>query len=557
MAELKGSTIYQIYPKSFCDSDGDGIGDIRGIISKLDYIKSLGVDYIWSTPFFLSPLNDNGYDVEDYLKINSLFGTMEDVEELIAKADERGMGLMFDMVFNHTSTRHEWFQRALSGEKKYMDYYIFKDGDPAKPPTNWQSKFGGSAWEYVPALQKWYLHLFDVTQADLNWNNPEVRNELKNVLRFWKEKGVKGFRFDVVNLISKPEVFEDDTQGDGRRFYSDGPHVHEFLKELVADAEIGEMVTVGEMSSTSLEHCIRYTDPAQKELAMCFSFHHLKVDYKNGDKWELAAPDYGKLKELLMTWQLKMAEHNGWNALFWCNHDQPRIVSRLGDTGKYWKESAKMLGTCIHLLRGTPYIFQGEELGMTNPGYTKIEEYRDVESINYYHIMLHAGKTPQEALEVLGQRSRDNGRSPMQWDSGTYAGFSDRESWIGIPQNHTFINAEAEDQDEDSILNYYRKLTALRKQYPVIQDGTIEFLYRDQEEIFAYRRTWNGQELIVLNNFFGKEAVLSEELPCEGYRILIGNYRKGKDPSEGLETPIRVLRPYECIALFKEAIPGA
>ena len=547
MADFKGSTIYQIYPKSFCDSDGDGIGDIRGIISRLDYIKSLGVDYIWSTPFFLSPQKDNGYDVEDYRRVNPQFGTMEDVEELIEKAGERGMGLMFDMVFNHTSTRHKWFQRALSGEKKYMDYYIFRDGDPQTPPTNWQSKFGGPAWEYVPSLRKWYLHLFDVTQADLNWNNPEVRNELKDVLRFWKEKGVKGFRFDVVNLISKPEVFEDDMEGDGRRFYSDGPRVHEFLKELTADSGIGDMVTVGEMSSTSLEHCIRYTDPAEHELSMCFSFHHLKVDYKNGNKWELAKPDYRRLKELLMTWQRKMAEHNGWNALFWCNHDQPRIVSRLGDTDRYWKESAKMLGTCIHLLRGTPYIFQGEELGMTNPGYNKIEEYRDVESINYYHIMLQEGKTEEEALEVLRQRSRDNGRSPMQWNSGEYAGFSDREPWIGIPANHTLINVEDEDGDPDSILNYYRKLTALRKRYPIIQEGMIEFLYEDQEEVFAYRRTRNGQELIVLNNFFGEEVTLQKELSHAGYRRLIGNY-----PQEDSGTLLRTLRPYESIAFIKE-----
>ena len=442
---------------------------------------------------------------------------------------------------------HKWFQRALSGEKKYMDYYIFRDGDPQTPPTNWQSKFGGPAWEYVPSLRKWYLHLFDVTQADLNWNNPEVRNELKDVLRFWKEKGVKGFRFDVVNLISKPEVFEDDMEGDGRRFYSDGPRVHEFLKELTADSGIGDMVTVGEMSSTSLEHCIRYTDPAEHELSMCFSFHHLKVDYKNGNKWELAKPDYRRLKELLMTWQRKMAEHNGWNALFWCNHDQPRIVSRLGDTDRYWKESAKMLGTCIHLLRGTPYIFQGEELGMTNPGYNKIEEYRDVESINYYHIMLQEGKTEEEALEVLRQRSRDNGRSPMQWNSGEYAGFSDREPWIGIPANHTLINVEDEDGDPDSILNYYRKLTALRKRYPIIQEGMIEFLYEDQEEVFAYRRTRNGQELIVLNNFFGKEVTLQKELSHAGYRRLIGNY-----PQEDSGTLLRTLRPYESIAFIKE-----
>lgn len=546
MNNFKQSTIYQIYPKSFCDSNGDGIGDIQGIISKLDYIKSLGVDYIWSTPFFVSPLNDNGYDVEDYQKINPLFGTMEDVEELIARAEERGMGLMFDMVFNHTSTRHEWFQKALSGDKKYMDYYIFKDGEPDMPPTNWQSKFGGSAWEYVPSLKKWYLHLFDVTQADLNWNNSAVREELKDVIRFWKEKGVKGFRFDVVNLISKPEIFEDDTIGDGRRFYSDGPHVHEFLKELVADTGIEDMITVGEMSSTSLEHCVKYSNPDEKELSMCFNFHHLKVDYKDGNKWELMDPDYQRLKELFETWQTEMEKENGWNAVFWCNHDQPRIVSRLGNEKKYWKESAKMLATCIHMLRGTPYIYQGEELGMTNPGYKEICEYRDVESINYYHILLESGKTQEEALEILGQRSRDNGRSPMQWNSGKYGGFSEKEPWIGIPGNHKYINVEDEDKDEDSILNYYRKLVDLRKQYKVIQDGSIEFLFQEQTEVFAYKRSLDGQEVIVLNNFSAREILLAEVISCTGYECLISNYNRGK-----LEGDWKVLRPYESIVLSK------
>lgn len=546
MADFRASTIYQIYPKSFCDSNGDGIGDIRGIIEKLDYIRSLGVDYIWSTPFFVSPLNDNGYDVEDYKKINPLFGTMKDVEELIAKAGERGMGLMFDMVFNHTSTRHEWFQKALSGDKEYMDYYIFKDGDPENPPTNWQSKFGGLAWEYVPSLKKWYLHLFDVTQADLNWENPRVREELKDVIRFWKDKGVKGFRFDVVNLISKPEVFEDDTQGDGRRFYSDGPHIHEFLKELVADTGIDEMVTVGEMSSTSLDNCIRYSNPDEKELSMCFNFHHLKVDYKDGNKWELMSPDYRKLKELFETWQTKMEQKNGWNAVFWCNHDQPRIVSRMGDENEYWKESAKMLATCIHLLRGTPYIFQGEELGMTNPGYGNIGEYRDVESINYYQILIKEGKTEEEALEILGKRSRDNSRSPMQWNSRKYAGFSESEPWIGIPDNHKYINVVAEEQDSDSILNYYRKLVRLRKQYAVIQNGTIEFIYREQPEVFGYKRSLEGQELLVVNNFTSSEVVLQKILHCEGYEYLIGNY-----PHEIAGNILKILKPYESIVLLK------
>lgn len=547
MADFSRSTIYQIYPKSFYDSNGDGIGDIRGIIEKLDYIKSLGVDYIWSTPFFASPLNDNGYDVEDYRKIHPLFGTMEDVEELIREAEARGMGLMLDMVFNHTSTRHEWFQRALAGEKEYMDYYIFKDGEADTPPTNWQSKFGGSAWEYVPSLDKWYLHLFDVTQADLNWENPGVREELKDVIRFWKDKGVKGFRFDVVNLISKPEIFEDDLEGDGRRFYSDGPHVHEYLKELVADTGIGEMITVGEMSSTSIEQCIRYSNPKEKELSMCFNFHHLKVDYREGNKWELAEPDYRKLKELLETWQTRMEQEHGWNAVFWCNHDQPRIVSRMGDEGKYWKESAKMLAACIHLLRGTPYIYQGEELGMTNAGYTKIEEYRDVESINYYQILRKEGKTEEEALRVLGQRSRDNGRTPMQWDGKTRAGFSDNEPWIAIPKNHAYINVAAEEADPDSILHYYRKLVSLRKQYAVIREGSIRFLYREHPEILAYRRSVKDQELLVVNHLTGKELVLPKPLSTAGYERLLGNY-----PQERLGETLDTLRPYESLVLLKK-----
>jgi len=547
MADFRKSTIYQVYPKSFYDSNGDGIGDIRGIIEKLDYIKSLGVDYIWSTPFFASPLNDNGYDVEDYKKINPLFGTMEDVEELLSEAEKRGMGLMFDMVFNHTSTRHQWFQKALSGDREYMDYYIFRDGSPDAPPTNWQSKFGGSAWEYVPSLKKWYLHLFDVTQADLNWDNPRVREELKDVIRFWKEKGVKGFRFDVVNLISKPEVLEDDLTGDGRRFYSDGPHVHEFLKELVEDTGMGEMITVGEMSSTSLDNCIRYSNPDEKELSMCFNFHHLKVDYKDGNKWELMDADYGKLKELFETWQTGMEKGNGWNAVFWCNHDQPRIVSRLGDEKKYWKQSAKMLASCIHFLRGTPYIFQGEELGMTNPGYQDIGEYRDVESTNYYQILLAEGKTEEEALRILGQRSRDNGRSPMQWDPSEYAGFSAKEPWIGVPDNHTYINVAEEEKDPDSILHYYRKLVNLRKQYPVIQEGTIEFLYQNRPDLFAYRRRLGGQELLVLNNLTGKETALPEPVADAGYKRILGNY-----PEEEQENVLTGLKPYESIALLKE-----
>ena len=392
MADFSNKVIYQIYPKSFKDSNGDGIGDLRGVAEKLDYLKDLGVDYLWLTPFFVSPQRDNGYDVADYRNIDPMFGTMEDLDNLIAEGEKRNIGLMFDMVFNHTSTSHEWFRRALAGEKKYQDYYIFKEGAPDQPPTNWQSKFGGSAWEYVSSLGKWYLHLFDVTQADLNWKNPEVREELKEVIRFWKAKGVKGFRFDVVNLISKPEIWEDDFEGDGRKFYTDGPYVHEYLKELVRDTGIEDYVTVGEMSSTTLEHCIRYSGAEEKELSMCFNFHHLKVDYKDGNKWELMEPDYMELKVIFEKWQMGMQRGNAWNALFWCNHDQPRIVSRFGNEGEYWKESAKMLAGMIHLMRGTPYIYQGEEIGMTNPHYTSIEQYAD----EFPGSTFIAGKRPWE-----------------------------------------------------------------------------------------------------------------------------------------------------------------
>lgn len=545
---FQNKVIYQIYPKSFQDSNGDGIGDLKGITERLDYLKELGVDYVWLTPFFVSPQRDNGYDVADYRKIDARFGTMEELEELIAEAEKRGIGLMLDMVFNHTSTEHEWFRRAMQGEQKYIDYYIFKDGTPDLPPTNWESKFGGNAWEYVPALKKWYLHLFDVTQADLNWENPEVREELKDILRFWKKKGIKGFRFDVVNLISKPAVFEDDTEGDGRRFYTDGRHVHEFLKELVKDSEIGDMVTVGEMSSTSMDQCIRYSNPKEKELSMCFNFHHLKVDYKDGNKWELMAPDLEQLKKLLFSWQIGMQEHGGWNAVFWCNHDQPRIVSRLGDDKRYLKESAKMLAACIHLLRGTPYIFQGEEIGMTNAYFTSIEEYRDVESLNYYEILRESGKSEAEALHILAERSRDNGRTPMQWSAGAHAGFSDAEPWIGVSKNYKEINVERELRDETSVLAFYKKLIALRKEKPVIAEGRIEALCSQVPGIFAYRRYDAETELLSVNNLTAEYREIELDI-CVCKRIL-GNYEETECEAEERKTNthnILRLKPYETV----------
>lgn len=547
MADFSNKVIYQIYPKSFKDSNGDGIGDLRGVAEKLDYLKDLGVDYLWLIPFFVSPQRDNGYDVADYRNIDPMFGTMEDLDNLIAEGEKRNIGLMFDMVFNHTSTSHEWFRRALAGEKKYQDYYIFKEGAPDQPPTNWQSKFGGSAWEYVSSLGKWYLHLFDVTQADLNWKNPEVREELKEVIRFWKAKGVKGFRFDVVNLISKPEIWEDDFEGDGRKFYTDGPYVHEYLKELVRDTGIEDYVTVGEMSSTTLEHCIRYSGAEEKELSMCFNFHHLKVDYKDGNKWELMEPDYMELKVIFEKWQMGMQRGNAWNALFWCNHDQPRIVSRFGNEGEYWKESAKMLAGMIHLMRGTPYIYQGEEIGMTNPHYTSIEQYADVESRNYYEILLNEGKTKEEALEILAARSRDNSRTPMQWTDERYCGFSDTKPWIPVSDNFEKINVKKQKQDRDSILEFYKKLIMLRKEKEVIARGNIEFMEVENAGVLAYTRCLDKQKLLVCCNFRDVESQMEFTQEWKSGRKILGNYEENHKNNYKVLT----LRPYEIIVLEK------
>lgn len=544
MADFKSKTVYQIYPKSFMDSDGDGVGDLRGIIEKLDYIEELGAGYIWLTPVYPSPQNDNGYDVADYCAIDPVFGTMEDMEELIAEGEKRGIGIMLDMVFNHTSTAHSWFQKALAGDKEYQDYYIFKDGEPDRLPTNWESKFGGPAWEYVPSLKKWYLHLFDTTQADLNWENPRVRRELKEVIHFWKNKGVKGFRFDVVNLISKPDVYESDLQGDGRRFYTDGPRVHQYLKELTRDTGIEDMVTVGEMSSTSLEACLGYSNPAEKELSMCFNFHHLKVDYKDGDKWTLMEPDRMALKKLFEDWQLGMEDGLGWNALFWCNHDQPRIISRLGDEGSCWKESGKMLAALIHLMRGTPYIYQGEELGMLNAHYTDISQYRDVESLNYYQILLERGKTKKEALEVLAARSRDNGRTPMQWSGREHGGFTTGTPWISASDSFLRINAAAQMEDPDSVFAFYQKLIRLRKEKKVISEGSISFLEQENPDVILYKRSWKDDIMIGLHNLTHKEVTLKADPSWWDYRKILGNY---EDSRVGRETV--VLRPYETILL--------
>lgn len=559
MKDFKKSCVYQIYPKSFCDTTGNGFGDLNGVTEKLDYLKELGVDYLWLTPFFVSPQNDNGYDIADYYHIDPLFGTMGDLDRLILEADRRGMGLMFDMVFNHTSTSHEWFVRALKGEKEYQEYYIFRNGKKGAPPTNWQSKFGGSAWEYAEELGQYYLHLFDRTQADLNWENPKVREEIKKILLFWKKKGIKGFRFDVINLISKPAYFEDDDEGDGRKFYTDGPRVHEYLKEMVQDTGLYEddIVTVGEMSSTTIHHCIQYTKPEERQLKMCFNFHHLKVDYKDGDKWSLMPYDFMALKKIFHTWQTGMAEGNGWNAVFWCNHDQPRAVSRFGDDKRYRKQSAKMLATAIHGMRGTPYIYQGEELGMTNAYFSSTEQYRDVESLHYFDILKEKGLGEDEIYEILRQRSRDNSRTPMQWTAGEHAGFTGGKPWIGVNENHTEINAGECLKDPDSIFYYYQKLVRLRKEYEVISGGGYEPVLADHEAVFGYTRRYRDEVLVVLANFTDRNQVvtaedagLREEMVSgsvlSDYKVLIANDGVELEPS-GVR-----LAPYGAVMLWKK-----
>lgn len=533
--------VYQVYPKSFKDSNNDGFGDLSGIVEKLDYLKDLGIDYIWITPFFLSPQKDNGYDISSYTKIDPEFGSMKDFELLVKEADKRNIGIMLDMVFNHTSTEHIWFQNALDGDKKYQNYYIFKEAPKDKAPTNWVSKFGGSAWEYSKRAGKWYLHLFDVSQADLNWENPEVREELKNIIFFWKSKGVRGFRFDVINLISKPDVFEDDNVGDGRRFYTDGKKVHQYLKELVRDTGIKDYITVGEMSSTSIKECIKYSNPDEKELSMCFNFHHLKVDYKDGNKWKLMAPDITSLKSIFKEWQEKIQSGNGLNALFWCNHDQPRIVSRLGDEGKYYKESAKMLAGLIHLMRGTPYIYQGEEIGMTDPHFKSIDMYRDVESLNYYKILMEQGLNSEEAITILDRRSRDNSRTPMQWSAKNNAGFSKVSPWINVADNYKSINVENEKDDKDSILSFYKKLITIRKENTVISAGNISFIDTD-ENIIAYKRSLGERKILVFCNMSNKDESLDIDLG--GFKKLIGNYSELNYVDKNLR-----LSPYEFVAV--------
>ena len=575
-AAFANKVVYEIYPKSFCDSDADGWGDLRGVISKLDYLAALGVDYIWLTPFTVSPQVDNGYDVADYRAVDPRYGTMEDVEELIAGARERGMGIMMDMVFNHSSSEHEWFRRALAGDERYQAYYHFYDGEPDTPPTNWSSKFGGSAWEWSSEVGKWYLHLFDPRQPDLNWENPELMEEFADIVRFWRAKGVEGFRFDVVNLVSKPDVLEDDFEGDGRRFYTDGPRIHEHLRELVARSGIGDMITVGEMNSSCLPACVGYSNPANHELSMVFNFHHMKTDYEGNSKWVRKLPDISQLQGILATWQEGMQAGGGWSALFWDNHDQPRAVSRFCDDGALRVESTRMLGLVSFCMRGTPYIYQGDELGMTNGHFSNIERYRDVESLNHYRILQERGHTAEEALAIVGLHSRDNGRLPMQWGAGPHAGFSAAEPWIPLAEStdacdQRAISAEAAAASPASTLAFYRQLTRLRHEMPVIATGKVRFLDAEAAPVISYARFGElpvGEpyeaaaataedllapgSLLVLGNFSAGGATIGPEaaalLAAGGWEPLLCGYGDGPAPAP---EPGLVLRPYEGVVFIR------
>lgn len=539
--------VYQIYPKSFQDSNHDGWGDIQGVISRLDYLQELGINYIWFNPMLVSPQKDNGYDVKDYRSLDPRFGTMEDFEELVSEAKKRGIDIMFDMVFNHTSTEHEWFQKALAGDEKYKNYYIFKKGKgPGVPPNNWQSKFSGSAWEYVEKFDEYYLHLFDPSQADLDWTNPDVRRECADIVNFWRAKGVHGFRFDVINLISKASFEDDPNNYDGRQFYTDGPREHEYLKELNRNSfgQDQEHLTVGEMSSTTIENCIRYAGDDCEELDMVFSFHHLKVDYHNKMKWELQPVDFMELKQLFNTWQIGMQEGHAWNALFWNCHDQPRSVSRFGNDKKYRKESAKMLACALHMMRGTPYIYQGEEIGMTNAYFTDISQYADVESTNIYDVLIQEGKSKEEVLHILQERSRDNARTPMQWDDSENGGFSDVKPWLQAADSYRSVNVKNDRANEDSVFAFYQKLIRMRKEMPVVQEGLFVPMLEEHPDVFAYQRKWNGETLTCLNNFTDHET--SVDLECTDGEVILSNYDTPHISSH------MVLQPYETVVVYQK-----
>ena len=551
----KESVVYQIYPRSFCDSNGDGIGDLNGITSKLDYLKELGVDVIWLSPVYKSPNDDNGYDISDYQAIMDEFGTMEDFDRMLATAHEKGIKIMMDLVVNHTSDEHKWFiESRKSTDNPYRDYYIWR---PAKEdgslPNNWGSCFSGPAWEYDKTTDMYYLHLFSKKQPDLNWDNPVVRQEVFDMMNWWLDKGIDGFRMDVISLISKRPGLPDGEIGlNGYATFNiaaNGPHVHEYLQEMRQKAlNNADTITVGECSGVTLEEAKKYARSDEKELNMVFQFEHMDVDSdkETGSKWTTRKMDLRDLKEILSRWQ-KGLQDIAWNSLYWENHDQPRSVSRFGnDSDQYREISAKMLATCIHMMQGTPYVYQGEELGMTNCPFNTLENFRDLESINAFHELTEQSKmTEEDMLAAISYKGRDNARTPMQWDDSAYAGFSTAEPWIMVNPNYTKINAKEQVSRENSVFKYYQKLIKLRHESDLIVYGTYDLILDDDTDIYAYVRTLGDEKLIVYCNF--SENTREVELPEEFTvgKILISNYDDAK-VSEKI-----TLRPYEAIVIQK------
>lgn len=539
MALDKRKVVYQIYPKSYKDTTGNGIGDFRGIIEKIPYLAKLGVDMVWLNPFYPSPQRDNGYDISDYMAVDPLFGDMADFEEMVRVGKEHKIDFMLDMVLNHCSTEHEWFQKALAGDKYYQDFFFIQD-----QPTDWISKFGGSAWAPFGETGKYYLHLFDETQADLNWRNPNVRKELFKVVNFWRDKGVKGFRFDVINLIGKDEVLVDCPENEGKPAYTDKPIVHDYLR-MMNQATFGSddsFMTVGEMSSTTMENCVLYSSPDRQELSMTFNFHHLKVDYKDGQKWTLAPFDFEELKSLYHSWGKEMSDKNGWSALFWNNHDQPRALNRFVDIQHFRNEGATMLAASIHLSRGTPYIYMGEEIGMIDPDYDSMADYVDVESINAYQMLLKEGKSEQEAFQIIQVKSRDNSRIPMQWDASENAGFSTGIPWLKAGKSYKDINVENDIQGP--IFIFYQDLIRLRKEMPIISEGSYKPAFEDSKQVYAFERQYEDEKLLVLNNFYATEVEIDLPVVYQNGQILISNY-------EDVEVSEKILlKPYQTLAIY-------
>lgn len=554
----KESVVYEIYTRSFYDSNGDGIGDLNGITMKMDYLKELGIDVIWLSPVYESPNDDNGYDISNYRNIMDDFGSMEDYDRMLAAAHERGIKIVMDLVVNHTSDEHPWFiESRKSKENPYRDYYIWREGHDGKEPNNWGSCFSGPAWEYDGLTDMYYLHLFSPKQPDLNWENQKVREDIFEMMDWWCKKGIDGFRMDVISMISKMPGLPDgkltaNGYGDYAPYVHNGPHVHEYLQEMNQKVlSKYNLLTVGECAGVTIEEAKKYASEEGNELCMVFQFEHMDLDGGETSKWNDRKIDLTELKKILSKWQVELYG-KAWNSLYWCNHDQPRIVSRLGDTSPAYREvSAKMLATCLHMMQGTPYIYQGEELGMTNVPFQSLEDFRDIESINAYHEFVGNGQiNADDMMRYLKKKSRDNSRTPMQWDDSENAGFTTGTPWIMVNPNYTQINAKEQMERSDSVFHYYQKLIQLRKEHEIIQYGSYELLFAEDKHLYVYTRTLGKQKLLVICNFSREStsfAVPPEFAEAEGTELLIRNYSDRE--TAGLQETL--LRPYESFVLKK------